>query len=168
VAIQAGSPSLKETQAVQQGNSSPDVQNTMSMHECVGAFIIQRESVLLGKRSAGRASYPNVWDVFGGHIELGEFRHEALARELFEELGILPTRAHHLETVSVQGSTNDASVECYFYVVTAWDGTPANRQPQEHSEIRWFQREEATQLELASPGYRRIIDRICRNAINSY
>jgi 8-oxo-dGTP diphosphatase len=137
------------------------------MHECVGAFIVQQESVLLGKRSADRSSYPNVWDVFGGHIESGECRHQALARELFEELGILPTRSHYLETVSVLDSTHDAGTTCHFYLVTAWNGTPANRQPQEHSEIRWFQREEATQLELASPEYRRIIDRVCRNAVNA-
>ena len=138
------------------------------MHRCVGAFIIQRDSVLLGKRSAGRSSYPDVWDVFGGHIELGEFRHQALERELFEELGILPTRSQFLETVSVPGSTPDAGIRCHFYLVTAWNGIPANRQPQEHSEIRWFQREEVTQLELASPEYLRIIDRVCRNAVDAY
>ena len=137
------------------------------MHKCVGAFIIQRGSVRLGKRSADRSSYPNVWDVFGGHIELGEFRHQALERELFEELGILPTRCKYLETVSVQGSTHDAGTTCHFYLVTAWNGTPANRQPQEHSEIRWFRRAEVTQLELASPEYKRIIDRVCRNAIDA-
>jgi 8-oxo-dGTP diphosphatase len=132
------------------------------MHQCVGAFIVQQESVLLGKRSAGRSFYPNVWDVFGGHIERGERRHETLERELFEELGILPTRSSYLESVSVQGSAHEEEITCHFYLVTAWHGTPANRQPQEHSEIRWFHREEAMQLELASPGYRRIVDRVCR------
>ena len=135
------------------------------MHECVGAFIVQRESVLLGKRSADRSSYPGVWDVFGGHIELGERRHEALARELFEELGIVPTRSTHLESASVAGATADAGITCHFYLVTAWDGTPANRQPQEHSEIRWFTREEAMGLELASSEYRRIIDAALRNRL---
>lgn len=152
----------------ERGGCRPDVEETMSMHECVGAFIVQRRSVLLGKRSADRSSYPNVWDVFGGHIECGEFRHEALARELFEELGILPTCSHYLETVSVHGSTHDAGTKCHFYLVTAWTGTPANRQPQEHSEIGWFQPEEVTRLELASPGYRRIIDKVCRNAVDVY
>jgi 8-oxo-dGTP pyrophosphatase MutT (NUDIX family) len=137
------------------------------MPECVGAFIVRQESILLGKRSAHRSSYPNVWDVFGGHIERGESRHEALARELFEELGIQPTRSHYLETAGVPGSTDDTGTTCHFYLVTAWNGTPTNRQPQEHSEIRWFQREEATQVDLASTEYRRIIDRVCRNAINA-
>ena len=139
----------------------------MGMHECVGAFIVQEESVLLGKRSANRSFYPNVWDVFGGHIRRGEFCHEALARELFEELGILPTCSQYLESVTAKGSMDDAGIECHFYLVTAWNGTPANRQPEEHSEIRWFQREEATQLDLASPEYKAIIDRVCRKTSNA-
>jgi 8-oxo-dGTP diphosphatase len=137
------------------------------MPECVGAFIVQEESVLLGKRSGDRSSYPNVWDVFGGHMRCGEFRREALARELFEELGILPTRARYLETVTVQGSSHDDTTKCHFYLVTAWSGTPTNRQPEEHSEIRWFQHNQAIHLELAAPEYRRVIDTVCRTAIRS-
>jgi hypothetical protein len=41
----------------------------------------------------------------------------------------------------------------HFYLVTAWAGRPVNRQPEEHSEIRWFTLEQAAQLDLADPGY---------------
>ena len=167
VAIPARSPSLNDAFGGF-NQRRPRCGDPMSMHECVGAFIIQRESVLLGKRSADRSSYPNVWDVFGGHIEVGELRHQALERELFEELGILPARSRYLETASVPGSTPGAGTTCHFYLVTAWNGTPANRQPQEHAEVRWFQRDEVARLELASPEYKRIIDRVCRNAVDSY
>lgn len=128
------------------------------MHECVGAVIIQHESVLLGRRSADRTFYPNVWDVFGGHIESGESHQQALERELAEELGIVPTGSRYLETLSVSSTTEDSHIECHLYVVTGWNGTPANRQPQEHSEIRWFMLREALHLELAAPEYCRIIE----------
>lgn len=139
----------------------------MHVHQCVGAFIVQRESILLGKRSVDRVSYPNVWDVFGGHMERGESRYDALTRELFEELGIVPTRARYLETVSVQDAAQDAWTTCHFYLVTAWNGTPANRQPHEHAEIRWFQREEVKHVALASSEYTRIIDRVCGDVIDA-
>jgi hypothetical protein len=64
----------------------------MSSLECVGAFIVQQESVLQGKRSADQSSYPAVWDVFGGQVERGESRRRALEGELFEVLGIVRTR----------------------------------------------------------------------------
>lgn len=34
--------------------------------------------VLLGRREAGRAFYPGVWDVLGGHLEPGETTEQAL------------------------------------------------------------------------------------------
>ncbi len=62
------------------------------MRECVAAFVVEEKRVLLGKRSIKRAFYPDVWDVFGGHQKTGELREQTLRRELFEELGIVPTR----------------------------------------------------------------------------
>ena len=123
------------------------------MRECVGAIIIQQESVLLGKRSASRTFYPNVWDVFGGHVESGESCRQALERELAEELGIVISDAHYLETLRIPDSTEGDNIECHFYLVTKWRGMPSNQQLQEHSEIKWFQLSEMPRLELASPQY---------------
>ena len=127
------------------------------MHNCVGAIIIQQESVLLGMRSATRAFYPNVWDVFGGHVELGESHRQTLERELVEELGIVPTGARFLETFRVPSSIEGDQIECHLYLVTEWSGTPSNRQLHEHWEIRWFRFGEARCLELAAPEYGRIM-----------
>lgn len=60
-------------------------------HEVVAGLIIQSQKILLGQRSPNREFYPNVWDVFGGHMEPGEQQPQTLARELKEELGITPT-----------------------------------------------------------------------------
>jgi hypothetical protein len=47
---------------------------------CVGAVLVRERDddrhdasllVLLGRREAGRAFYPDVWDVLGGHLEPG-------------------------------------------------------------------------------------------------
>jgi hypothetical protein len=41
----------------------------------------------------------------------------------------------------------------HLYLVTEWDGTPENRQLDEHSAIGWFTLEEAVQLPLADASY---------------
>jgi 8-oxo-dGTP diphosphatase len=121
----------------------------MPQHEVVAALIIQANQILLGRRSATRAFYPNVWDVFGGHMEANESREQTLVRELQEELEIIPIVWKYVE------SLRDPSVEltAHLYLVTAWSGIIDNRQPEEHSEIRWFTLAEAIELDLADPSY---------------
>lgn len=99
------------------------------MRECVAAFIVEREKVLLGKRNTTREFYPDVWDVFGGHQKRSESREDALRRELFEEIGIVPTRWKFLLTVDEPDSVIYGQGQYHFYLVTAWDGEPANLQP---------------------------------------
>ena len=123
-------------------------------HEVAAALIIQSQRILLGLRSATRTFYPDVWDLFGGHVEPGEARAETLVRELQEELGITPTQWTYLETFTLSLPTlPPALMTVHLYLVTAWKGTPYNRQPEEHSVIHWFSLTEAEQLHLADPIY---------------
>ena len=135
-------------------------------HEVVAGLIVQARTILLGRRSATRRFYPDVWDVFGGHVEPGEQPHQTLVRELQEELGITPTQWTFLETfrLSLAPHDNGRSDELtvHLYLVTGWTGTPANRQPEEHSAIGWFSLEEAGQLDLADPGYATLFSRYLR------
>ena len=121
-------------------------------HEVVAALIIQSQMILLGRRSARRAFYPGVWDVFGGHVEPGEQHQQTLIRELQEELGITPAKWRFLETINASLPSSD-ELTLYLYLVTQWTGTPANLQLDEHSAIGWFSLAEATQLQLAHPTY---------------
>ena len=122
-------------------------------HEVVAALIVQSQRVLLGLRSATRAFYPDVWDMFGGHVEARERAEETLVRELQEELGITPTQWTFLETLTLSLAEPSEQITVHLYLVTAWKGTPFNRQPEEHSVIHWFSLREAAQLRLADPIY---------------
>ena len=57
---------------------------------CVGALIRNDEGrVFVQRRSATRRVLPGIWDIVGGHLEVGESVHDALAREIREETGWL-------------------------------------------------------------------------------
>lgn len=130
------------------------------MRECVAAFIVKDDKVLLGKRNATRAFYPGVWDVFGGHQNLGESHEDALRRELKEELGIVPTRWEFLITVDEPNEAVNGNGQYHFYLVTAYDGVPQNLQPEEHSFVEWFEFEKAMNLPFAHPLYAEMLARI--------
>ena len=130
------------------------------MQGVIAALIVQSQMILLGKRASTRISYPNVWDVFGGHIETGEEPHQTLVRELQEELDITPTKWIFLETI-VASIPEQRGVQPYLlylhlYRVTAWSGIPVNQQLHEHASIQWFSLEQAVQLDLAHLAYPQI------------
>jgi 8-oxo-dGTP diphosphatase len=126
-------------------------------HEVVAALIVESGKILLGQRSPERLFYPDVWDMFGGHMEPGEGREQTLVRELEEELGITPSQYTFLETMTLDlPAAADEPAELlivHLYLVTSWTGTPVNRQPEEHSTIGWFSVEEANRLALADAMY---------------
>ena len=141
----------------------PEDQNRQKMamkQEVVAALIVESQMILLGQRSPTRAFYPNVWDVFGGHVEAGEQPQQTLVRELQEELGITPTKWTFLETIVAsipeQRGVQPYQLYLHLYLVTAWSGTPVNRQIHEHASIQWFTLAQAMQLDLAHPTYPQI------------
>ena len=130
---------------------------------CVGAVLVREGGhkgkrsplVLLGRRNAGRAYYPDVWDVLGGHLEPGETVERTLVRELREEAGVTPTAWRSLGVF--HEPIPDGLLILHLYTVAAWTGVPRNRSPQEHSEASWFSVEDACHLELAHPDYQGIL-----------
>ena len=126
------------------------------MIEIVGAMIVRQKQILLGKRSATRAVYPGIWDIFGGHMEAGESPEQTLQRELAEELGITITVWSYVETLIEPGGNRYGKLIYHWYLVTGWDGVPTNVQPEEHDHIQWFALDEALQLDFPDPAYHRL------------
>ena len=130
---------------------------------CVGALLVRHRGgpqILLGKRAADRSLAPDVWDLPGGHCEPGETPAQTLVRELREEIGVTPTawqQVHQLHGVVPGG---DEKVVLHLYAVSAWTGTPRNRQPQEHAELVWFSLDGACRLALAHPDYPALFRRL--------
>ena len=105
---------------------------------CVAGALINDGEVLLVHRSPSDCSYPDVWDLFGGHVEGDESLEEALRREAREELGIEVLTLRWLGQVFDPVEPADVHV----YAIPSWKGEPVNAAPEEHIEVRWFGEEE--------------------------
>ena len=103
----------------------------------VAAAVIERKAAdgavefLLGQRAPG-SFYPGYWEFPGGKVEPGETPHEALLRELREELGIEVTRAD--PWLRRQHVYEHAHVRLNFFRVREWRG---ELQDHVHSALAW-------------------------------
>ena len=122
--------------------------------DCAGALILRGGRILLGLRAPDRDTYPDVWDVFGGHVEGRETVEQALVRELGEELDITPTRFQLVARFWEPDPLKNGRRICHFFKVTSWLGPGPRLCGAEHTEIRWHTLEEALALNLAAPEYR--------------
>ena len=113
-----------------------------------GAFLVREGRLLLERRPPDARVYPGCWDTPGGHVEAGETPEAALARELAEELGIVPERFMLGVVQDDLEPGTGTFYRHYVYVVRAWEGTPRSR---EAREVRWFPLEEAEKLPSLNP-----------------
>jgi mutator protein MutT len=115
-----------------------------------GAILLSGDTLLLGRRAAHR-SYPNCWDVIGGHVEPGETLEQTLLREVEEETGVTPIKFAKLTSLQA------GEVALHIYRVDAWTGGDPTLRGDEHEELRWFTIEAACSLSnLATPEYVRV------------
>lgn len=125
--------------------------------ECAVALIVADGRVLLGHRSKDRPTYPDVWDLFGGHVEKGETVEDTLARELDEELAITPTAFERFTELAEPEAGPYGRKRYTIFKVTAWEGSGPRLTGDEHTEIAWFTPDEARQADLAHRVYRTLI-----------
>lgn len=109
----------------------------------VAALMVRGDEVLCCQRTEYQA-LPLKWEFPGGKIEAGEEPHEALSRELEEELGVhaeigpkVAQLQHHYH--------NGNAVELQFFVVERYEGELQNRI---FRDIRWVKRRELPALDF--------------------
>lgn len=88
--------------------------------------VIQRDDgdILIARRLPHQP-LGGLWEFPGGKLEDGETEHEALVRELDEEVGLQPTRAEHW--MDVHHHYPEREVVLHVWRVTGWDGEPEGR-----------------------------------------
>ena len=98
--------------------------------------------VLLGSRPEGKP-YAGWWELPGGKLEPGEAVHEALVRELKEELALTVTDS--VPWFVMEKSYPHAYVRLHFRRSSAFEGVPVSLEKQQ---FRWVAPETAENLEL--------------------
>ncbi len=94
----------------------------------VGVLIREDGRVLLGSRPAGKP-YAGYWEFPGGKLEQGETIHEALARELKEELDI--SLADSFPWFVMEHRYEHAHVRLHFWRSHDFIGTPKSKEGQQ-------------------------------------
>lgn len=124
------------------------------IREVACAMLVRDGRLLLGRRSPQRRSYPDCWDVIGGHLEAGETPEQALLREVSEEVGLTPTRFRAVGELPEPMPERHGPARLYFFAVTQWAGGEPTLRGDEHTRLRWFTVADACALpDLASPSY---------------
>ncbi|MGE5523021.1 MAG: Nudix family hydrolase [Rhodospirillaceae bacterium] len=96
--------------------------------EVAAAVLLQPDGrFLLAQRPSGKV-YAGYWEFPGGKVEPGERAHDALMRELHEELGIDVTSAYPWLTRDYE--YEHAAVRLRFFRVTSWRGELHGREQQ--------------------------------------
>ncbi len=104
----------------------------MKKVDVAAAIILQADGrFLLGQR-APDTFYPGYWEFPGGKVEPGETPHEALVRELHEELGIGVDTAY--PWIVREHVYEHAHVRLHFFRVVAWHGEVRDHV---HSALAW-------------------------------
>jgi 8-oxo-dGTP diphosphatase len=127
------------------------------------AIFVRDRKILLARRAPHKTVYPNRWDVVGGHAETGETIEEALIREAHEEVGLMPLRFAAAGSLSQPQADLYGEAIFHFFVVTAWGGGEPSLLGDEHTQIGWFDIDEACALpDLARDEYRNLFRNLPR------
>lgn len=108
-----------------------------------GAVVVHDNKVLAARRGEGK-SLAGYWEFPGGKIEAGESPHDALAREMREEL-------HCDVKVGEEVTTTEHEYDFATIVLTTFYCTSESGEMTltEHAEIRWVEPSELDQLQWA-------------------
>lgn len=118
----------------------------------VAAVIRDGEKVFATQRGYGE--YKDGWEFPGGKTEPGETPHQALKREIREELDTEIKVGEHLTTVEYDYPTFHLSMQCFLCTIVK--GTPVLK---EHEAARWLRQEELNSVGWL-PADRIVVDKL--------
>ena len=123
------------------------------MKRVVAALIVKDGRILVCQRTRHQ-TMPMKWEFPGGKVEAGEQPHDALRRELEEELGIDAVIGQEVTCIRHQYSGGGA-VELRFYLVRQFRGELQNRI---FREVRWAEPSELPRFDFLEADLKLVSD----------
>lgn len=126
-----------------------------------------RGSVLLQKRALAKELFPGRWDnSAAGHVDAGETYQQAVARELFEELGLkdVPLKPKGEFYIDETWEGRCMKRFCQVYHVILPDLPPLTLPPEEVEKVQWMPIDEVRKMvadhpDQVSDGLRQVFER---------
>ena len=114
----------------------------MKQLDCVAFILIENNQFLVEKRKLSKEVDPGARTIPGGHIEDGESQEEALYREIYEELGIVPQNIKYV--CSLLHKTKELH-KIHYFLIESWEGKILNN---EAESLQWLPLEEFNILDV--------------------
>lgn len=116
---------------------------------CASACIVHDSKMLIVKRSEHETSFPGIFEIPGGHIELGEGFEEGLRREVKEETGLDVVIGDPYFAFTYTGPTSGRHIgEIHFMAELTDASQPVLLDPNEHSEFQWITEDQINTYEF--------------------
>ena len=119
---------------VQVLSSAPAMKKVMKIG--VKALFLNKNKVLLIKRSGSTEAPKGVWDIPGGRLNTGEEPDDGLKREVEEEIGVVNFKI--LRPIQVKSRRNDSEVQIIRITYLCEFGGGKIDLSHEHVEFDWF------------------------------
>ncbi len=114
-----------------------------SVTQAAAAMITKDHQVLLVKRT--RPPYQNTWMFPAGFVDYGEHPEDTLIREVKEETGLTAKKSQLIKVLASTDDPREPGHLVFFYLTTAI-GTLRNLDPEENSQIKWFNLDHLPQI----------------------
>ncbi len=103
----------------------------------VCGIIVQDNKILLLYRDE-KIWAGGKWALPAGHIDGNEAASNALARELYEEIGVT-VLSENLQFAHVAHCQGDGfEYVTFYFIVQQWSGSIVNNEPEKHTSVTWF------------------------------
>lgn len=113
--------------------ANDDERGTLKKHITVVGAVIVRDGLVYCARRGLSGALPGMWEFPGGKVEQDESFHEALVREIDEELGCEVSVLEPLETTTHEYDFAVITLATFICELVAGDP-----QSNEHAEERWL------------------------------
>src|SRR5713226_3587071 len=88
----------------------------MHLKTCVSGVLVRNRQVLVEKRQSEDSADPRYIEIPGGHVETGESLHDALLREMKEELGIQVLKMERVRVGHHRATDGERQRIYYFHI----------------------------------------------------